>query len=56
MGPRNAAIWYAQDGFDPTAKGILAMARMVLGNLHRDHGLLDHALPCWSKMSMMNLP
>lgn len=30
---------------DAAGKGILAMARMVLGNLHRDHGLLDHALP-----------
>jgi tetratricopeptide (TPR) repeat protein len=30
---------------DQSSKGILAMARLVLGNLHRDHGLLDHALP-----------
>lgn len=30
---------------DGSSKGILALARMVLGNLHRDHGLLDHAFP-----------
>jgi tetratricopeptide (TPR) repeat protein len=30
---------------DGTSRGIRAMARMVLGNLHRDHGLADHALP-----------
>lgn len=30
---------------DSASRGILATARMVLGNLHRDHGLLDHALP-----------
>jgi tetratricopeptide (TPR) repeat protein len=30
---------------DGTSRSILATARMVLGNLHRDHGLLDHALP-----------
>jgi tetratricopeptide (TPR) repeat protein len=30
---------------DGSSRGILAMARMVLANLHRDHGLPDHALP-----------
>jgi len=30
---------------DPSGRAIRALARMVLGNLHRDHGLLDHAIP-----------
>lgn len=30
---------------DAAARHARATARMVLGNLHRDHGLLDHALP-----------
>lgn len=30
---------------DATARSIRVLARMVLGNLHRDHGLLDHAIP-----------
>ncbi len=29
---------------DPTACATRVMAGMVLGNLHRDHGLLDHAI------------
>ena len=32
---------------DITSRSVRAMARMVLGNLHRDHGLLDHALPLY---------
>ncbi|WP_367872310.1 tetratricopeptide repeat protein [Luteolibacter sp. Populi] len=30
---------------DATSLAVRALARMVLGNLHRDHGLLDHAVP-----------
>ena len=40
MGPRNAAIWYAQDGFDPTAKGI--NGRRVAGESFLK-GFLRHA-------------
>lgn len=29
---------------EPTARATRVMALMVLGNLHRDHGLLDHAM------------
>jgi tetratricopeptide (TPR) repeat protein len=30
---------------DASGRSIRVLARMVLGNLHRDHGLLDHAIP-----------
>ena len=40
MGPRNAAIWYAQDGFDPAAKGI--NGRRVAGESFLK-GFLRHA-------------
>jgi tetratricopeptide (TPR) repeat protein len=30
---------------DASSRSIRVLARMVLGNLHRDHGLLDHAIP-----------
>jgi tetratricopeptide (TPR) repeat protein len=32
---------------DPTSKRVRAMALMVLANLHRDHGMIDHALPIY---------
>ena len=30
---------------DAPSRSALALARMVLGNLHRDHGMPDHAMP-----------
>lgn len=32
---------------DAMSRSVRAMALTVLGNLHRDHGLLDHALPIY---------
>lgn len=40
MRPQNAAIWYAQDGFDPAAKGI--NGRRVAGESFLK-GFLRHA-------------
>jgi hypothetical protein len=40
MRPRNAAIWYAQDGFDPGSKGI--NGRRVAGESFLK-GFLRHA-------------
>ncbi|WP_035603324.1 tetratricopeptide repeat protein [Haloferula sp. BvORR071] len=34
---------------DASSRSIRVLALMVLGNLHRDHGLLDHALPFYDK-------
>src|SRR5690606_16106124 len=36
-----------QDHEDPLSRSTRALALMVLGNLHRDHGMLDHALPIY---------
>ncbi|WP_193211475.1 tetratricopeptide repeat protein [Luteolibacter marinus] len=34
-----------QEKPDAPSRSALALARVVLGNLHRDHGLIDHATP-----------
>ena len=41
----SAVVDALADKADATSRSIRATARGVLGNLHRDHGLLDHALP-----------
>jgi len=45
IGELNAVIETVGENPEATARTARALARMVLGNLHRDHGLLDHALP-----------
>lgn len=41
----SAIVTYLSDKTDRPSRSALAMARLVLGNLHRDHGMIDHATP-----------
>lgn len=42
-----AVVEAVQDQTDPLSRSTRALALMVLGNLHRDHGMLDHAMPIY---------
>lgn len=44
----NSVIETVGENPDAGGRQARAMARMVLGNLHRDHGLIDHALPFYN--------
>ncbi len=45
IGELGAVVETAGENPDAASRTARALARMVLGNLHRDHGLIDHALP-----------
>ena len=45
IGELSSVVETLGDSPDAAGRSARALARMVLGNLHRDHGLLDHALP-----------
>lgn len=42
-----AVVETVQDREDSLSRSTRALALMVLANLHRDHGLLDHAMPIY---------